>query len=46
MEDITVAFKWVKGDVLLVDNRQAMHSRRSFSGTRKIYASLATHSTR
>lgn len=41
MEDICVAFKWQKGDVMFVDNRQAMHARNPFTGKRRILASLA-----
>jgi len=40
MHDICVAFKWHQGDVLLVDNRQALHSRRPFVPPRDIYAWL------
>ena len=35
-----MAFKWEKGDVILIDNRTVMHSRRPFEGKRKILASL------
>lgn len=41
MNDVAVAIPWVKGDLLLVDNRTAMHSRRPFEGPRRILASLA-----
>lgn len=41
MEDICVAFKWHQGDVLLLDNRTNMHSRRPFTGPRRILASIA-----
>ena len=40
MDEICVAFKWQKGDVLLIDNRGAMHSRRPFEGQRRILAGL------
>ncbi len=40
MDEICVAFKWQKGDVLLIDNRGAMHSRRPFEGNRRILAGL------
>ena len=40
MEEICVAFTWQRGDVLLLDNRTVMHSRRSFTGKRRILASL------
>lgn len=41
MNDVAVAMPWVKGDLLLVDNRTVMHSRRPFEGPRRILASLA-----
>jgi hypothetical protein len=31
---------WQRGDVALVDNFVAMHGRRTFTGTRKVLASL------
>ena len=40
MRELTVAVPWVAGDVLLLDNRTAMHSRRPFTGPRRILASL------
>jgi len=40
MEEICVNHKWQHGDVLLIDNRTAMHARRAFTGNRLIYASL------
>jgi len=40
MNEICVAFKWQQGDVVLIDNRQALHSRRSFVPPRDIYAWL------
>lgn len=36
-----VAVPWRRGDFVLIDNMQAMHSRRSFSGKRVVLASLA-----
>lgn len=41
MEDISVAFKWKSGDVLLLDNRTNMHSRKPFTGPRRILAAIA-----
>lgn len=41
MDEISVAFRWHQGDVLLLDNRTVMHSRRCFEGPRRILASLA-----
>lgn len=39
-EEITFDVPWQTGDVALVDNYVAMHGRRTFSGTRKVLASL------
>ncbi len=41
MTEICVAFPWQKGDILLLDNRTTMHSRRPFEGERRILAALA-----
>lgn len=41
MDEVCVAFPWKAGDVLLLDNRTVMHSRRPFEGQRRILASLA-----
>ncbi len=41
MGELCVAFPWRAGDVLLLDNRTVMHSRRPFEGPRRILASLA-----
>ena len=40
-EAFTFDIPWRSGDVALVDNFVAMHGRRTFSGTRKVLASLA-----
>ncbi|KAK7858205.1 clavaminate synthase-like protein At3g21360 [Quercus suber] len=40
LEGESVAFPWQKGDVLLLDNWAALHSRRSFDPPRRILASL------
>jgi hypothetical protein len=39
-EELTFDVPWQAGDVALVDNRVAMHGRRTFTGVRKILASL------
>ncbi len=39
-EDLTFDVPWQDGDIALVDNYVAMHGRRTFSGTRKVLASL------
>ncbi len=39
-EEITFDVPWQTGDVALVDNYVAMHGRRTFTGTRKVLASL------
>ena len=39
-DDCTFALPWQAGDLALVDNYTAMHGRRTFTGTRKVLASL------
>jgi hypothetical protein len=39
-EDLAFDVPWRQGDVALVDNYVVMHGRRTFSGTRKVLASL------
>lgn len=39
-EALTFDIPWQAGDIALVDNILAMHGRRTFKGTRKVYASL------
>ena len=41
-EDLAIDIPWQVGDVVLVDNVIVMHGRRTFTGTRKILASLAS----
>ena len=41
-EELTFDVPWQHGDVALVDNFVTMHGRRTFSGTRKVLASLAS----
>jgi hypothetical protein len=38
--EVTFDIPWQDGDLALVDNYTAMHGRRTFSGTRKVLASL------
>lgn len=39
-EELSVNVPWQRGDVALVDNYVTMHGRRTFTGTRKVLASL------
>lgn len=39
-EELTFDVPWQQGDVALIDNRVAMHGRRTFRGTRRVLASL------
>lgn len=39
-EELTFDVPWQSGDVALVDNYVVMHGRRTFTGTRKVLASL------
>jgi alpha-ketoglutarate-dependent taurine dioxygenase len=39
-EELAFDVPWQKGDVALVDNFVTMHGRRTFTGTRKVLASL------
>jgi len=41
MTEECVAFPWQPGDVLMVDNRLVLHSRRPYEGARRILASIA-----
>ena len=41
-EQLAFDLQWQAGDVVIVDNMVTMHARRSFSGTRKVLASLAS----
>lgn len=40
LEKQTIKFPWQKGDVMVLDNVLAMHGRSSFTGKRRILASL------
>ncbi|CAF3514720.1 unnamed protein product [Rotaria socialis] len=40
LEESSVSFTWKKGDVLLIDNRQVLHARKSFEPPRRILAAL------
>jgi hypothetical protein len=46
MNDICVAIPWQEGDMIIVDNRACMHSRRPYRGDRRILASLARDPSR
>ena len=39
-DEMTFDLLWQRGDVALIDNYVTMHGRRTFSGTRKVLASL------
>jgi alpha-ketoglutarate-dependent taurine dioxygenase len=39
-DELTFDLAWRRGDVALIDNYVAMHGRRTFSGARKVLASL------
>jgi hypothetical protein len=41
MQEECVAFRWQRGDLLIIDNALVMHSRRPFTGERCILASIA-----
>lgn len=41
MEEVAVAIPWQKGDLLLLDNHTAQHSRKTFVPPRRVLASLA-----
>ena len=41
MNEIRVCSRWQEGDVILVDNRTAMHSRSPYEGKRRVLAALA-----
>jgi alpha-ketoglutarate-dependent taurine dioxygenase len=41
MTEESVAFSWNEGDILLIDNSLVMHSRRPYTGQRRILASIA-----
>ena len=40
MDNIAVSIPWQQGDVMLLDNRTVMHSRKPFQPPRRILASL------
>jgi hypothetical protein len=44
-DEFTFDVPWQRGDVALVDNFVTMHGRRTFRGTRKVLASLASPET-
>ena len=40
LNDLASDFIWQKGDVVMIDNRQVLHGRRSFTPPRRVLASL------
>eukprot|EP00804_Cyclotella_cryptica_P024776 CCRYP_001744-RC/>CCRYP_001744-RC protein AED:0.10 eAED:0.10 QI:259/1/1/1/1/1/7/113/645 len=40
MEENKVSYKWKKGDIFALNNRLVMHSRNSYTGPRRVYASM------
>jgi hypothetical protein len=40
LEESSVSFPWMQGDVLVIDNRQVLHARKSFEPPRRILAAL------
>jgi Taurine catabolism dioxygenase TauD, TfdA family len=44
-EALAFDLPWQTGDVVLIDNYRAMHGRRTFTGTRKVLASLVAGDT-
>ena len=43
LEQESAVIPWQKGDVLLIDNKLVLHSRKPFEGPRKILASIAPY---
>lgn len=39
-ERLAIDFQWKKGDIVMVDNQQVLHGRRSFTPPRRILAAL------
>lgn len=40
MDEKTIKFDWVKGDILLLDNRRALHGRAPYEGQRRILVTM------
>lgn len=40
MDENKVAYQWEKGDFFALNNRLVMHSRNSYTGTRRVYAAM------
>jgi alpha-ketoglutarate-dependent taurine dioxygenase len=38
MDELAVNIPWQKGDLMLLDNRRAMHARRPFAPPRRVLA--------
>ena len=40
LDENSVSFNWEKNDILLVDNHQVLHSRKTFIAPRRVLAAL------
>lgn len=40
MDENKVSYQWQKGDFFCLNNRLVMHSRNSYTGTRRVYAAM------
>jgi alpha-ketoglutarate-dependent taurine dioxygenase len=40
LEEVTVAFPWRAGDVMILDNIYSFHGRNAFTGTRDVQVAL------
>lgn len=40
LEEETIKFDWQKGDILIIDNKKALHGRAPYEGPRRILASM------
>jgi hypothetical protein len=46
IEQETIVFPWLKGDILMLDNMLAAHGRSPFAGSRKILTAMGEPHTR